>query len=272
MARTPIALTIAGSDSGGGAGLQADLKAFSANGTYGASIVTAITAQNTQTVSAVHAVPVDVVFAQMDAVLSDLDVDAIKIGMLFSPELIETVARGLEGFDGPIILDPVMVAKSGDTLLQEAAVSSLIEHLLPKATLLTPNLPEAAILLGGSDAATDLPPIEQGHALLALGPQAVLIKGGHADGDICTDFLVQPDEPPQDFSAPRVATTNTHGTGCTYSASIAALMAQGHDLQGAVTQAHDYLHKAILAADDLQIGQGHGPVHHFHQIWKAAHG
>ncbi|WP_420863669.1 bifunctional hydroxymethylpyrimidine kinase/phosphomethylpyrimidine kinase [Algirhabdus cladophorae] len=267
MAGTPIALTIAGSDSGGGAGIQADLKAFSANGAYGASVVTAITAQNTKEVSAVHAVPVDIVSAQIKAVLDDLDVDAIKIGMLFSPELIEAVAQGLAGFTGPIILDPVMVAKSGDALLQSEAVAGLIDQMLPLATVLTPNLPEAALLLDQPPAKTDAEAVAQGQALLTMGPRAVLLKGGHAEGDTCTDFLLTADAPPFALPAPRVQTQNTHGTGCTYSASIAALMAKGLDLPTAVQQAHSYLHQAILQADTLQIGSGHGPVHHFHAHW-----
>ena len=264
---TPIALTIAGSDSGGGAGIQADIKAMSANGAYAASVVTAITAQNTVGVTAVHAVPVDVVAAQIDAVLSDLDVRAIKIGMLFSPELIDTVARGLEGFEGAIVVDPVMIAKSGDALLQDAAIEGLTQRILPLATVLTPNLPEAARLLGQEEAATVAGAAEQGRALLHLGPAAVLMKGGHAEGSDCTDILVDETGVLAKLSAPRIGTRNTHGTGCSYSASIAALLAKGHTLVDAVSEAHGYLHAAIRAADDLGVGKGHGPVHHFHEVW-----
>ncbi len=264
---TAIALTIAGSDSGGGAGIQADLKAMSALGAYGASVITAITAQNTQAVTAVHGVPLDVISAQIDAVLSDLDVDAIKIGMLATPEIIETVAEGLKDFAGPIVLDPVMIAKSGDALLQDDAVSALIEHLIPRATLLTPNLPEAARLLNTTDAKTVEEMAEQGTALRALGAAAVLMKGGHADGAVCEDLLVT-ETGTHSFTAPRITTRNTHGTGCTLSSSIAAGLAKGLDLALSVEQAHGYLHRAILAADDLSIGHGHGPVHHFHAVWS----
>lgn len=261
-----IALTIAGSDSGGGAGIQADLKAFSALGAYGASVLTAVTAQNTTAVTAVHEIPADIVAAQLDAVLSDLDVRAVKIGMLFSPAIIDVVAQALAGFDGPVVLDPVMIAKSGDALLQDAAVAAMVERLLPMANLLTPNLPEAARILG-VPVAQDLGEAEvQGRALLALGPKAVLMKGGHASGDICTDLLIS-DSATVTLQAKRHPTKNTHGTGCTYSASIGALVAQGLGLPEAVTQAHAYLQCAIGAADGLNVGAGHGPVHHFHAMW-----
>lgn len=264
---TPIALTIAGSDSGGGAGLQADLKAFSAAGVYGASVVTAVTAQNTKTVTAVHEVPADIVAAQITAVLDDLNVGAIKIGMLFSPAIINAVAAGLTGFAGPVVLDPVMIAKSGDALLQDAAITALMAELIPQADLLTPNLPEAARLLGASEAQSLGDMEDQAHALMALGPKAVLMKGGHSQGAICTDLLLERDHPTTRFDAPRVDTQNTHGTGCTYSASIAAEMAKGRNLSDAVSVAHGYLQGAIRAADQMTIGEGHGPVHHFHKIW-----
>lgn len=258
---TATALSIAGSDSGGGAGIQADLKTFSALGVYGCSVITAITAQNTRAVTAVSPVALDVVAAQIDAVLSDIRVDAVKIGMLFSPELIEVVAKGLAGFGGPVVLDPVMVAKSGDALLQDDAVEALIEHLLPRATLVTPNLPEAARLTGAEvDAA------EQGRRILGLGARAVLVKGGHAEGRVCTDFLLCGDAP-FELTSERVETGNTHGTGCTYSSAIAAFLARGDSLENAVRAAHSYLNGAIRAADGLEIGGGHGPVHHFHAVW-----
>lgn len=262
---TAIALTIAGSDSGGGAGIQADLKAFSALGVYGASVITAVTAQNTRAVTAVHEVPAEVVAAQIDAVLDDLDVAAIKIGMLFSPAIIRVVGARLAGCGIPVVLDPVMIAKSGDALLQDAAVAALTAEVLPHATLLTPNLPEAARLLG-TDATVGDDLAGQGAALRALGPAAVLMKGGHGTGEICTDLLVTA-EGTQAFSAPRLATTNTHGTGCTLSAAIAAGLARGSDLVTAVSGAHAYLHRAIAAADSLKVGSGHGPVHHFHGVW-----
>lgn len=254
------ALTIAGSDSGGGAGVQADLKSFSAMGVYGASVVTAITAQNTQAVTAIHAVPDDIVAAQIKAVLDDIDIHAIKIGMLGTPTLIKAVAAALGDFSGPIVLDPVMVAKSGDTLLADSAIDALKSHLIPRATLLTPNLPEAEKLVGvGTRQA-------QSGRLLDLGARAVLMKGGHADGAKCIDALVI-GAATHEFSAPRVATRNTHGTGCSFSSAIAACLAQGLNVEDAVARAHSWLHQAILQADTLAVGRGRGPVHHFHALW-----
>lgn len=265
---TAIALTIAGSDSGGGAGIQADLKAMSARGVYGASVITAVTAQNTTAVTAVHEIPADVVAAQIDAVLSDLDVKAIKLGMLFSPAIIDVVADRLAGFAGAIVLDPVMIAKSGDALLQEAAVETLMRRLMPLATVVTPNLPEAARMLN-APAALDLEDmVTQCKALMAFGPGAVLLKGGHSTGQTCTDLLFGSDAAPLPFEAARINTRNTHGTGCTYSAAIAAELAKGAALADAVTTAHAYLHSAIKASDTLNIGAGHGPVHHFHEVWQ----
>lgn len=263
-----IALTIAGSDSGGGAGIQADLKAFSACGVYGASVITAITAQNTKTVSAVHEVPADIVGAQIDAVLDDLDVKAIKIGMLFSSEIIDIVAKKLTNIDIPIVLDPVMIAKSGDKLLQDAAVKSMVEKLFPLADLLTPNLPEAAVLLGKKQAKNNDEMQLQAAELLSFGTKSILLKGGHGDGDICTDLLVFKDGKTLILDAPRINTRNTHGTGCTYSAAIAANLAKGADLKAAVTEAHEYLQQAIKFSDRLKIGSGHGPVHHFYDMWR----
>mgnify|MGYP001627918490 FL=1 len=266
----PIALTIAGSDSGGGAGIQADLKAISALGVYGASVITAITAQNTQAVTAVHGVPLDVITAQIDAVLSDLSVGAVKIGMLATPEIIHTVAAALKGYRGPIVLDPVMIAKSGDALLAEEAVQTLRQVLIPLATVLTPNLPEAAKLLKDGKEATDPARMEvQGRALCAVGAQAVLMKGGHGTGSTCHDLLVTREGIIGEFTAPRLNTKNTHGTGCTLSSSIAAGLAKGLELQQAVAEAPDYLQGAIAAADGLGVGHGHGPVHHFHRQWQA---
>jgi hydroxymethylpyrimidine/phosphomethylpyrimidine kinase len=261
-----IALTIAGSDSSGGAGIQADLKTFSALGVYGASVITAITAQNTVAITDVHAIPIATVAAQIDAVLQDLDVGAIKIGMLSSPEIIETVSNAISNFNGPVVLDPVMVAKSGGALLQQNAIDSLRNHLIPRATLITPNLPEAATLLNCTQADSDSSVAEQGKALLASGANAVLMKGGHAEGDICIDQLIT-EESSHSLSAKRIATHCTHGTGCTLSAAIAAQLARGHSLSEAVTTAHAYLQKAIAGAERLQVGSGHGPVHHFHALW-----
>ncbi|WP_051242155.1 bifunctional hydroxymethylpyrimidine kinase/phosphomethylpyrimidine kinase [Stappia stellulata] len=264
-----IALTVAGSDSGGGAGIQADLKAFSALGVYGASAITAITAQNTRAVTHIHDIPLDVVAGQIAAVLDDLDVAAVKIGMLSSPEIVETVAGALVGYDGPVVLDPVMVAKSGAQLLRDEAVAAVRDILLPRATLVTPNLPEAALLLG-EDPASDLAAAEcQGRALAALGP-AVLMKGGHAKGAVCTDLLIAGDLPSLQLKARRLETKNTHGTGCTLSAAIAAGLAKGAGLAQAVRDAHAYLHGALSCADELNVGSGHGPVHHFYRQWERA--
>lgn len=265
----PIALTIAGSDSGGGAGIQADLKAMSALGVYGASVITAVTAQNTRAVTAVHGIPSDVVVAQIEAVLTDLEVGAIKIGMLATPEIILSVANGIAGFDGPVVLDPVMIAKSGDALLAQEAVQTLRDVLLPRANVLTPNLPEAACLLGAEPADSLEQMITQGRELCTMGASAVLMKGGHGKGDICHDILVSDSGVIERFQAPRRQTRNTHGTGCTLSSSIAAGLAKDLSLTDAVAQAHDYLQGAISQADGLKIGQGHGPVHHFHQVWSA---
>ncbi|GAW36298.1 hydroxymethylpyrimidine/phosphomethylpyrimidine kinase [Roseovarius sp. A-2] len=259
------ALTIAGSDSGGGAGIQADLKTFSALGVYGASVITAVTAQNTRAVTDVHPVPNATVAAQIAAVLGDIRVDCIKIGMLGDAVLIATVAQALEGYRGPVVLDPVMVAKSGARLLPDAARAALIAHLLPRADLLTPNLPEAAALLGCSEAETDAEMQAQGAQLRDMGARAVLMKGGHGQGATCTDWLIA-DEVTR-LDATRIATRNTHGTGCTLSSAIAAGLAKGLTLTQAVETAHGWLHCAIRAADALEIGQGHGPVHHFHEVW-----
>lgn len=265
-----IALTIAGSDSGGGAGIQADLKAMSALGVYGASVVTAVTAQSTHAVTAVHGIPLDVITAQIDAVLGDLDVKAIKIGMLATPQIIGCVADTLEAYSGPIVLDPVMRAKSGDALLADDAVATLRDVLLPCATVLTPNLPEAAALLRSSVAQGRGDMIAQGRALCGLGARAVLMKGGHAEGEICQDILISGDRVPAEFTALRRDTRNTHGTGCTLSSAIAAGLAKGLGLESAVTEAHGYLQAAIASADALGIGTGHGPVHHFHPFWPAS--
>ncbi|SEN55850.1 hydroxymethylpyrimidine kinase /phosphomethylpyrimidine kinase [Roseovarius tolerans] len=259
------ALTIAGSDSGGGAGIQADLKTFSALGVYGTSVITAVTAQNTRAVTDVHPIPNASVAAQIAAVLGDIRVDAIKIGMLGDAALTKTVARALEGYRGPVVLDPVMVAKSGARLLPDAARAALIAQLLPRADLLTPNLPEAAALLGCSEAMNDAEMQNQGARLRVMGAKAVLMKGGHGQGEICTDWLIA-DEVTR-LNARRIATRNTHGTGCTLSSAIAAGLAKGLTVSKAVEDAHGWLHRAILAADALEIGQGHGPVHHFHEVW-----
>ena len=264
---TPIALTIAGSDSGGGAGIQADLKAFSALGVYGASVITALTAQNTVAVNGIHDVPAEFVVQQLETVLDDLVVNAIKIGMLSSVSIIEAVAGVLKQHGQiPVVLDPVMVAKSGDTLLSTDAHHALVECLCPLATLLTPNAPEAAILCGQPQARNPEALLAQADALLATGAENLLLKGGHLDGGVCIDTLCTQGNTYR-YEQPRLATRNTHGTGCTLSSAIAAGLAKGDSLPGAVESAHMYLHQAIIAADDLTIGRGHGPVHHFHAMW-----
>ncbi|WP_341988878.1 bifunctional hydroxymethylpyrimidine kinase/phosphomethylpyrimidine kinase [Azorhizobium sp. AG788] len=264
---TPIAVTIAGSDSSGGAGIQADLKTFSALGVYGASVITALTAQNTQGVSAIHDVPADFIGQQMDAVFSDLAVRAVKIGMLSRPQSIAAVAQGLERHGASlIVLDPVMVAASGARLLEDAAVDSLKALLLPMADLITPNLPEAAALLGEAVAADEAAMHAQGERLLRLGAKAVLMKGGHGTGAESVDLLVTPRGVSR-LPAARHVTRNTHGTGCTLSSAIAAGLAKGRDLAGSVADAKTYITGAIAAADGLDIGHGHGPVHHFYAIW-----
>ncbi|MGH2340073.1 bifunctional hydroxymethylpyrimidine kinase/phosphomethylpyrimidine kinase [Segnochrobactraceae bacterium EtOH-i3] len=261
---TAIAVTIAGSDSGGGAGIQADLKTFSALGVYGASVLTALTAQNTLGVTAIHDVPPAFVRAQIDAVFSDLDVDAVKIGMLSQPEVIAAVADGLAAFGATrVVLDPVMVAASGDPLIADAAVQTLIDRLIPLADLVTPNLPEAARLTGRPVADDEDDRIAQGEILLGYGARAVLMKGGHGSGPEAVDLLVRPGHPPERYTAPRLASRNTHGTGCTLSSAIAAGLARGRRMPDAVRQAKAYLTGALAAADSQHIGAGHGPVHHF---------
>ena len=267
MTQAKAALTIAGSDSGGGAGIQADLKTFSALGVYGTSAITAITAQNTCGVLAVETLAPALVTQQIAAVLADIRIDAVKIGMLATPAVIAAVAEALQGWTGPVVLDPVMVAKSGDALLQDDAIAALTRYLLPRADLLTPNLPEAARLLDQPLAETTAEAEAQGFALLDLGARAVLMKGGHAAGQICTDLLITRDGVLA-LTAPRIATRNTHGTGCSLSSAIAAELAKGQSLPLSLRRAHGWLQGAIAAADRLGIGQGHGPVHHFHEVWR----
>jgi len=262
-----IAVTIAGSDSGGGAGIQADLKTFSALGVYGASVITALTAQNTKGVTGIHDVPADFITAQIDAVFSDFKVGAVKIGMLSNAAAIAAVASGLDRYrQSNIVLDPVMVATSGDRLLQPDAIEEFRRKLIPKALVLTPNLPEAAALLDTDVAEDEAVMRHQAHRLLRLGAKAVLMKGGHDDGPESTDLLVEPDNTTR-LSAERIVTRNTHGTGCTLSAAIAAGLAKGQSVTDAIRGAKSYISAAIAAADRLDIGSGHGPVHHFHRYW-----
>jgi hydroxymethylpyrimidine/phosphomethylpyrimidine kinase len=262
----PVAVTIAGSDSGGGAGVQADLKTFSALGVYGASVITALTAQNSKGVSAIHEIPREFVAAQIDAVFSDLPVGAVKIGMLANTSVIEAVAGGLKRWNQTnVVLDPVMIATSGARLLQSRAVEVLRRVLMPSASIITPNLPESADLLESPPARNETEMRDQAQRLLALGAKAVLIKGGHAHGTESVDLLVDATHVVR-LVAARIATENTHGTGCTLSSAIAAGLAKGHDLHDAVREAKDYVTSAIAAADQLQIGS-RGPVHHFYKWW-----
>ncbi|MEX2127828.1 MAG: bifunctional hydroxymethylpyrimidine kinase/phosphomethylpyrimidine kinase [Xanthobacteraceae bacterium] len=264
----PIALTIAGSDSGGGAGIQADLKTFSALGVYGASVITALTAQNTLGVSAIHDVPPEFITAEMEAVYSDLKVAATKIGMLSQSGAIEAVAAGLERHKAQnVVLDPVMVAASGDRLLAQDAEATLKRLLFPRALVITPNLHEAAALLDGPLAITEGEMREQAERIRALGARAVLIKGGHAKGADAVDLFVD-EHGARRLVARRYETVNTHGTGCTLSSAIAAFLARGVKLFEAVTLAKNYVTEAIAAADQLSVGHGHGPVHHFDAMWK----
>jgi hydroxymethylpyrimidine/phosphomethylpyrimidine kinase len=263
----PIALTIAGSDCSGGAGIQADLKTFAAFGVYGASAITALTAQNTKGVAGIHQVPADFVTAQIDAVFGDLDVKAVKIGMVSQAAVIEAIVAGLARWSpGHIVLDPVMVATSGDRLLAPDAIEALRTKLIPRASLVTPNLPEAAALLDAPVASSQTDIEEQGKRLLAMGCRAVLIKGGHGKGAESIDYLFR-GAGVVALAAPRIATRNTHGTGCSLSSAIAAGLAKGDDPETAVRHAKAWISAAIAAADRLNVGHGHGPIHHFHTIY-----
>ncbi|MBN3853051.1 bifunctional hydroxymethylpyrimidine kinase/phosphomethylpyrimidine kinase [Paraburkholderia sp. Ac-20340] len=263
----PHVLTIAGSDSGGGAGIQADLKAFSALGAYGASVITALTAQNTRGVSAIHAPDAAFVTAQLDAVFDDIRIDAVKIGMLANASIVRAVADALRRHKpARVVLDTVMISKSNHALLAPEAVAALREELLPLAGIVTPNLPEAAALLGVEAASDEATMVEQGEALRALGAQAVLMKGGHLGSADSPDWLIE-DSGTVRLGGPRVPVTNTHGTGCTLSSAIAALWPQQATLADAVAQAKTYLTGALEASDRLDVGHGVGPVHHFWRWW-----
>ncbi|MGB1271244.1 MAG: bifunctional hydroxymethylpyrimidine kinase/phosphomethylpyrimidine kinase [Endozoicomonas sp.] len=280
----PIALTIAGSDSGGGAGIQADLKTFSALGVYGCSAITALTAQNTLGVQGIFDVEPEFVHQQLTSVLSDLNVSAAKVGMLSQPEVIDTVARTVSEYRiESLVVDPVMVATSGDVLLQEAAIDQLRNRLIPKAALITPNLPEAAVLLGCPRPESLEAMIAMVDPLLALGSKAVLLKGGHLTSDASSRNaslnkssgkaidLFHDGQTLHQLESPWTETRNTHGTGCTLSSAVTAFLAKGESLTQAVHQAKEYIARAIAHADELEIsknrGDGHGPVHHFCQIW-----
>lgn len=265
--RPAIALTIAGSDSSGGAGIQADLKTFTALGVYGASVITALTAQNTRGVWGVAAVDPEFIGAQLTAVADDLRINAVKTGMLGDRATVRAVVAGLKRHDlGPIVVDPVMVATSGDVLLAPDAIDAVRSELVPLATLITPNLHEAAQLLGRAVARDTAEMERQALALCTLGCGAALIKGGHGSGSEAIDVLAIRDAAPLRLSAPRIATRNTHGTGCTLSAAITAMLAQGLELSDAVGEAKRFLTSALEAAAHQHIGSGHGPVDHMFAI------
>jgi hydroxymethylpyrimidine/phosphomethylpyrimidine kinase len=267
-------LTIAGSDSGGGAGIQADLKTFSALGCYGMSVICALTAQNTRAVTGIYPVSPEFITMQIDAVMEDIGVDAVKICMLHSPEVIVAVTERLKHYKAPnIVVDPVMVSTGGDKLLRDDAVDALKTLLFPIADVITPNLPEAAILLNqpvealiGADGAQLETACKN---LSAYGAQAVILKGGHGKSHRMPDLLyTAKDDRITRFESKRVETSNTHGTGCTLSAAIAAHLAKGHMLEDAVLHAKTYITGALAAGADYRLGGGHGPVHHFYGYWK----
>lgn len=255
-------LTIAGSDSGGGAGIQADLKTFAALGCYGMTAITALTAQNTVGVQGIHAVPPAFLRSQLQSVVEDIGVDAVKIGMLHEPGVVEVVAWAIQHYQlQRVVLDPVMVATSGDRLIADATVRVLVDQLFPLATVITPNLDEASLLLGRPIAAvSDLSGAAQ--ALLSQGARAVLLKGGHLPGDQVVDVLARPGHVDVVLSSARMASRNTHGTGCTLSSAIAAHLALGDPLERAVRAAREYILGAIQAGAGVQVGHGHGPLNH----------
>ena len=258
----PRVLTIAGSDSGGGAGIQADLKTFSALGCYGMTAITALTAQNTVGVQGIHAVPAAFLKAQLQSVIEDIGVDAVKIGMLHAPEIVEVVAWAIDHYQlRNVVLDPVMVATSGDKLIAQETVQVLVRDLFPRVGVITPNLDEAAWLLGRPIAdVNSLAPAAQD--LLDMGAQAVLLKGGHLQGDELVDLLVQASHSPMRLASSRIASVNVHGTGCTLSSAIAAHLALGHALQDAVRLARNYIIQAIAQGASVTTGRGHGPLNH----------
>ncbi|MCB1495715.1 MAG: bifunctional hydroxymethylpyrimidine kinase/phosphomethylpyrimidine kinase [Bauldia sp.] len=261
-------LSIAGTDPSGGAGIMADLKTFGALGAYGMAAITAVVAQNTRGVTGFRVVEPDVLTAQIDAVFDDVRVDAVKIGMVATAEIATAIADALTRHGAKhVVLDPVMVAKSGDRLLAAEAVAAVRDRLLPLAEIITPNLPEAADLLGTEEPSGLAAAIEVAGELKALGPASVLLKGGHGGGPDSTDIYFDGDTL-ETFTAPRITTKNTHGTGCTLSAALAALLPTMPRL-AAIARAKDYVTGAIAASDRLSVGHGHGPLNHFHEVWPA---
>ncbi len=261
----PNLLTIAGSDPSGGAGIQADLKSFAALGTHGMSVITTLTAQNTTGVSAIHDVPATFVREQVDQIFTDIDVHGVKIGMLGDPKTIEVIAAALERHNpAHIVLDPVMISQSGHRLIEAASIDALKKYLIPRATIITPNMPEAEELLGTVYNPDDM--IENAKALNQMGARAVLLKGGHGSGSQSIDIFAQGDHT-EELTAPRIDTTNNHGTGCTLSSAIAVYLAKGLELPEACRAAKTYITAALQGADQLNVGKGHGPVHHFYDLW-----
>ena len=258
----PRVLSIAGSDSGGGAGIQADLKAFSALGCFGMTAITAITAQNTLGVSAIHAVPSDIVRAQIDAVIGDIGLHAVKIGMLHSPEIVRTVAQSINQHKlKNVVLDPVMVATSGAILIDNPAIEALVQALFPRSIVVTPNLDEASLLVGWT-VDTEAKMQTAAHKLLDMGANAVLLKGGHLAGDVVSDFLINKDGKAHWMRGPRIQSANSHGTGCTLSSAIAAYLAMGENLLDAVDAARVYVRGALEAGAKVRTGAGSGPLNH----------
>ena len=259
----PKAMTIAGSDSGGGAGIQADLKTFAALGVYGTVTLTAITAQNTVGVTGVHEIPAEMIIAQMDAVMGDIGADAVKTGMLSSREIVEVVADQVQKYGiRALVVDPVMVAKSGDPLLREDAVEAVRTHLVPLAAVVTPNIPEAESLTGMTIKA-DADVREAAERIIQMGARTVVVKGGHREGP-ATDLLYD-GVTFREFSAPRIDTVNTHGTGCTFASAVAAGLAQKKTVEDSVAQAKEYVTEAIRSS--FPVGSGHGPLNHFYRLW-----
>ncbi len=268
----PVVLTIAGSDSGGGAGIQADIKAMSATGSFACSVITAITSQNTLGVSAIFPIPLDHVESQLDAVFTDLNILAVKIGMLADSNIIKVVANKIKQYQPKhLVIDPVMVATSGDLLLEHAAIYTLKKELIPLADIITPNLPEGAALTGKSVPKSEAEMNEMIADLRALGAKAVLLKGGHLQTNENSNDLLITQDSSDLISAKRVPTQNTHGTGCTLSSAIASYLGQGNDLHKSVHLAKQYISQAIAHADELDVGKGHGPVHHFFAVPNFSH-
>ncbi|MBI0082649.1 bifunctional hydroxymethylpyrimidine kinase/phosphomethylpyrimidine kinase [Commensalibacter sp. M0402] len=260
-------LTIAGTDPSGGAGIQADIKTFSALRTYAMSVITAVVAQNTQGVRSFQIMDPKMVADQIDAIFQDIHVDAVKIGMLGNELIVRIVAQKLREYNvAKVVIDPVMVAKSGDHLINDAAVNALKDELFPLATLITPNIPEACVLLNRDDPITMLEMKEEAQKLLSFGSHWVLLKGGHLEGFNCLDVLCNKNEI-FDYEDERVLTNNNHGTGCTLSSAITALIPV-MEIPDAVREAKTYLGHALKAGNQLQVGKGHGPVNHFYRIWN----